>query len=240
MKIKDLPTSLRPREKATRYGIKTLSDIELIALLLGSGTKTENVIEVSTKLLSKIGGLEGLIHCNNELLKQISGIKEVKALILEAVKEIYIRVENQSKEDPYFINREELINKVIRRYQRSLGDSSQEVLIVVLMKNKKIIQEKILYIGTSSKISISIKDILREVVLHNATGFYLIHSHPSQIAIPSEEDIHMTKLIKEKAYLVNVRLIDSIIITRKDYISIFDYLDKLNLVSEKETTKLIN
>lgn len=232
MKIKDLPDSLRPREKATRYGIKTLSDIELIALLLGTGTKNENVIEVSTKLLSKIGGLEGLIHSNSELITQISGIKQVKALILEAVKEIYIRVENKIDEEPYSITREDLINKVIHKYQRSLGESSQEVLIVVLMKNKKIIQEKILYIGTSSKISISIKDIIREVLLHNANRFYIIHSHPSQIALPSEEDIHMTKLIYEKALLVNVKLVDSIIITQKDYISLLAYVNIHNSFSK--------
>ena len=205
MKIKELPNEERPREKALRYGINTLSNSELFAIILGSGTKNMNVLELATNLLSAIGGIKGLGHATYHTLKKINGIKEAKALMLASIGELYRRIDTNHERYE--------IGDIIEKYVNSIKNETQEKVIIIPSKNGiNPLFEKLLYIGVREKVLISIKDILREVYSVDARYFYLIHTHPHSLSFPSKEDIITFKHIKEECaskgiYLINLYII---------------------------------
>ena len=219
MKIKDLPKEERPREKAVRYGFNSLNNAELLAIILGSGTKEANVMQISTNLLSTIGGIKGLNNTSYYSLKRIYGIKEAKALMLASIMELYKRINISFTHDG--------IIEIINKYEKLLEDEKQEKVILLLSKDGiNIDAEKILYIGIENKVTIAMKDIYREVFTSDTRSFYLIHTHPTSYSIPSKEDIKTTLKIQEEAKKVGLKLLDHIIIGLDGYLSINNFLFK--------------
>ena len=99
------------------------------------------------------------------------------------------------------------------------SESQEQLIIVILNKNKQIVNEKILYIGNDNEISVNYRDIIRLIMIHNGYYFYLVHNHPNNTFEPSKADIALTKKIDEKAKSINVKLIDHLIISREGYYS---------------------
>lgn len=219
MKIKDLPINERPREKAKRQGFNVLANNELLAIILGSGSKNVNVLQLATNLLSEVGGLEGLVNTNYYNFKKMYGIKEAKALMLASMNELFFRlieIMNSPKEKKY-------ISDLLQNYQYTFANLSQEHLILVVVNSSyQIIKEKILYIGTNNKLLISFRDICKEVYSSNAHSYYLIHTHPSYISEASELDKLSTKKLFDKSKNAGLRLINHYIVTPTSYIAIMD------------------
>lgn len=216
--IRDLPTLDRPREKALRYGIDELSDAELIALIIGSGYHGENVNEVANKLLSTYNGLKGLSLASIPDMSKLKGIKTNKALLLAAIFEIHKRLNVKSieNEESQFIDSDYLYQK----YSSRLENANQEVLILVLVnKRRNIIREATLYKGTENDVIFSYKEMWRELFIHNAYGFYLIHNHPNNLANPSKKDILFTGEIIRESRRIRIPLIDHLIIGDDGYYS---------------------
>ncbi len=214
-KIKDLPYEIRPREKASRYGIDSLSDNELLAIIIGSGTKDNNVIELSNSLITDFGGLANLTHAKIQDLTKYKGIGKVKATYLLTIFTFAKRIKTNQIVSPKGVcNFLELVSS----YQAKIGDKEDEYLaIVVLNRNRIIKYEKILCIGGSNKVSVTNRDIIKEVFIHDGYSFYLFHNHPSENPTPSEEDIVMTTLISRQAKRAKIQLIDHIIVTKNNY-----------------------
>ena len=225
--IHDLPTLERPREKALRYGIDELSDAELLSLVIGSGYRGENVGEVANRLLSTYNGLEGLSQMSVPEISKNKGIKSNKALLLAAIFEIHKRlnvkrVENQECD---YIDSDYLYQK----YSPKLENINQEVLILVLVnKRRSIIREIVLYKGTESDVIFSYKEMWRELFIHNAYGFYLIHNHPNNLANPSKKDVIFTGEIVRESKKIRIPLIDHLIIGDDGYYS-FDKNKKITI-----------
>ena len=214
--VKNLPKYDRPREKANRYGIETLSDIELLSILLSSGYTGANAIEISTKLLSKYGGLKNLSEVSVAELKTNKGIKDAKSIFLSAVFEIHQRLLSRNDQEESLVSEEHLIKK----YYPILSKLTQEQFIIVLLNHRQeIIYETILYKGTENMINISFNDIQRMVFSHNSKAFYLIHNHVNGDSEPSEHDIIATDNIALKSNNANIKLIDHLIIAENDYYS---------------------
>ena len=215
--IKSLPILDRPREKAIRYGLDNLSDIELLAVLIGNGYKGENVIELSTHLISKYAGLENLSNIQFSELKKNKGIKNTKALILAAVFEMHRRLSIKKLEAiDSIIDAEYLYNK----YLPLIGESGQEqMVVVVLSRNKRIIHESILFKGDEKSIYYSFDKIADLVRSYGGKYYYLIHNHPSGDFDPSQQDKIGTQYLLMKSKKAGITLLDHIIISENGYYS---------------------
>lgn len=218
-KIVDLATVDKPREKAERFGIDSLKDEELLALIINSGIVGHSSLDIARDLLDDAHYLNELLYKPKEYFLSFKGLKTAKALNLMAVLEIAKRINEKQRliyEDKTIVTSDSLY----KRYSITLSKMTQEVLaIIILNKNKQIIYERILYQGDDNNISVNSRDILRLLMIHNGYYFYLIHNHPNNSFYPSEADITFTKRIKEKAKLFNVTLLDHLIISQNGYFS---------------------
>ena len=218
-KIIDLPISEKPREKAERFGVETLKDEELLAIIINSGTVGYSSLDIARDLLNECHNLNELLNKPTAYFYTFKGLKKAKALKLIAVLEIAKRINQKQRliyEEKTTVNSESLY----RRYAISLARNSQEVLaIIILNKNKQIIFEKILYQGDDNNLPLNMREILRLLMIHNAYYFYLIHNHPNNTLEPSKNDVAFTKKIEEKTKQLNIHLVDHLIISKDGYYS---------------------
>ena len=218
-KIQDLPVTEKPREKAERFGIESLKDEELLALVINSGTIGHSSLDIARDILFDCGNLSLLINKPSLYFYGFKGLKKARALSIIAALEIAKRV----NEKQLFNNEENQVvtsEILFRRYSFRLSGSTQEELIIVILnKNKQIINEQSVYRGDDNNIMINYRDILRLLMIHNGYYFYLIHNHPNNTFLPSDADVLFTKKIEEKAKQIHVKLLDHIIISKSGYYS---------------------
>ena len=216
MSIKDLPSNEKPREKLMRYGVEELSNVELITIIIGSGTKNNSAMDVAYNLIRN-KGLLSLSHIPYEEYMKIAGIKKAKALMLVSIFELYRRLSTLEHEQ---IDEEISSYHIYEKIKGSLKGVEQEVLgIIVLDKDKKVITEKIIYKGTKDYIKTSTRDILKILVLKNGKYFYIYHNHPDGSLDPSEDDIAFTESLIVETKRYGYQLLDHIILTEKGYFS---------------------
>jgi len=221
-KIRDLPICERPREKALTYGIESLSDIELIAIILGSGYQGQNVNELAARLVLSNGGIKGLSSLSFKELCSYKGVKSNKALLLLSIFELEKRLRTKS-----LFNDDETIDSLylFNKYRALLKDCHQEILIIVIINRKQqIIFEHNLYRGNDRELPFSLKDILRILLNHNGSGYYLLHNHPSGDITPSKNDMYFTSELIKESKKIKIPLIDHLIIGESGYSSIANIL----------------
>lgn len=217
MSLKD-QNILLPREKALRFGIESLTDKELLAILIGSGGKDNSVFEIADSLLRTYGSLSLLSRTNFKDLSSQKGIKNSKCLKLLTAFEIYRRLNKPEYKDKEILDE---TNKIYTRY-RYLEEYDQEILcLVMLNKRKRILKEKILYQGTCEGFNINLKEIISEILISKCSHFILLHNHvEDNDDLPSYEDIISTRIIKHSADELGVNLIDHLIIYNNHYYSL--------------------
>ncbi len=226
-KISQIPPLLRPREKAMRYGIKSLSDTELIALIISSGTKGHSALEISETLLGE-GGLTRLGEFELEDYTRFMGISKVTAVKLSAVLEIAKRYNYRLVE----ADSSDKIPDLIEKYQKLFKGENQEHLVVIsFSKSGAVTRETDLYKGTNEDLSASPREVLSEVLKRNSDRFMLIHNHPSGDLTPSDADIHFTEMVLEQSYKLNLRLLDHVIVSDSSY---FSFLNTNGVPLKKE------
>lgn len=220
-KIKDLPTYERPREKAKQFGIESLSNEELIALLLGTGTKNLSVMEVAHNLLSDNHGLSNLFRKPYQALLDVKGIGPGKALVLSATFELSKRYLTTNSGDEIIENSEQIYHRYISR----LKDLNNEVvMLVILNRRKRIIYEEIIFKGGEDRVGCSSGEIVKKVLIHGGKSFYLIHNHPSEIIEPSDFDRILTGNIEIEAKTLNINFVDHLIVSQNGFYSFFNEL----------------
>ena len=185
MKVTSMPADERPREKLARFGPGVLGDAELVALLLGSGTKGKNALELSREVLETFGGLEGLCQSSLAGIKTIPGIGEGKAAVLSAVGEILRRVMVGSK------GGKASLFDVAEGFRKKRYEC-EECHLLFLDGRGKVEGMSLLCRGNQGRIDVSPEQILRLALRQGATRFVLLHVHPSGIPLPSGEDIALT------------------------------------------------
>ncbi len=230
-KIKDLDPSERPREKALKYGVDSLSDEELLALIIGSGTKAVSVLEIAEHITKTYKNLANFSLENYTGLNAIKGIKKSKTLLLLAIFEFHKRVIRQNNSKKTAIGN--ALDVYSRYYDFSL--KTQEILLLLLLNKKgEVIKEVELYKGTSSSIDISIKEIMYQILIGQGDSFIVVHNHPSGNVLPSNDDIITTSLLKRKASELDIELKDHIIITKDAYYS-FNENERKKKLNNQET-----
>ena len=205
--IRDLPIDDRPRERLLEHGAETLSDAELIALLLGSGVRGKNAVQLARELLGE--GMSSLSRRDIKDLVKTPGVGPAKAARIGAVIEIARRVSSgRPDEKPTFdatILGPKLVTKYARHTQERLG-------ALFLDSRHRILQQREIYIGTIDHALVSTRDIIRFAVTDNAVAIVLFHNHPSGTTIPSKADIAFTKKLRESLSYCDIELLDHLII----------------------------
>lgn len=225
VKMKELPISERPYEKLEMYGASTLSNAELLAIIIKSGTKDESSVTLAQKILSlgkskncKEDNLKFLQELSIEEFMKIKGIGKVKAIQLKATCELAKRISKPIKEIKIKIKTPEDIANL---FMDELKTEKREIVKVVIMNSQNVILkiQNISQGGTSS-VQVNTKDILMEAVKIGAPKIIVIHNHPSGDAKPSIEDITFTKRLEKAAEILGVLLLDHIVIGYNQYTSI--------------------
>jgi len=219
--IKDIPIEERPRERLINLGVENLSNEELLAILLKSGTKNMSVKLLASNILKQLDSINDLKDITLETLMKIKGIKKAKACELLASIELGKRI-NQKISN---INQIKIIdsNSVFEYYKNILGDKKQEYFYCIYLDTKnQIIKDKLLFVGTINESLVHPREIFKEAYLLSASSIICIHNHPSGNITPSKNDILITKQLKEVGMLLGINLIDHIIIGKGEYFSFMD------------------
>ena len=207
--IRDLPDDDRPREKLARLGPSALSNAELLALFISSGTQGTSAIGIARELIAHFGTLRALSAANIPALKAQRGIGLAKASLLAAAFELGIRAARENAAATALDSPE----RIYELFSPELAHLDREHLVVALLNSRlrHLATEKI-SVGTLNETIAHPRDILRPAIGHNAHGFILIHNHPSGDPAPSQADVRLTKRIHEAASLMQIKLIDHLII----------------------------
>ncbi len=216
--IKGLLKEEMPREKLILNGPSNLTEIELLAIILRVGTKNKNVIELSREILSKF---RNNIICRKsyEELLEFNGISIAKACQIVSVFELSRRLSIKEIKKNIFLNSSKEIYEYINIFFTNL--QIEKIMIILVDSKNKLIRKEFIFEGTLNYSLIDSREIIKKCLTYNASGFFLVHNHPSGNSSPSNEDIEITKKIKEITDKINIRFLDHLIIG-DSYYSMFD------------------
>ncbi len=221
MNVKDLPLEDRPREKLGLRGVQNLTDAELLAVLLRTGTKGKSVVALSQELIGKYGNLAVIASKSSAELKRSNGIGSDKAATLLAAFEISRRIQSQSK---WFSNKKITSPKDIADiFIPLLRDELKErFLLVCLNSANKIIKFETISVGSLNSSVVHPREIFKVAIENSSASVILLHNHPSGNREPSSEDIAVTKKIVEAGKILEIPVFDHLIIAGNSYTSFVD------------------
>jgi len=215
--ICDLPMDERPRERLLRHGAGTMSNTELIAILLGSGVRGKNALQLARMLLGE--GLPKLARRDAQYFQAVCGIGPAKAARLAAAFEFALRVirmnltpEPEPTDYDDTILGTDLITKLASHTQERLG-------AVFLDSRRRILGQEEIFVGTIDQACVSPREILKRTLDQRATALVLYHNHPSGDPTPSHEDIQFTRAMKDVLKGIRTELLDHLVIGAHRYIS---------------------
>lgn len=221
MKVKDLPESERPRERFLKYGVESLSNEELLSIILKTGNKNRSVKELSIDILKCIKSIDELKNITKEQLESIYGIGIAQSLtilsVIELGKRIYMSNDNKKKT---ILNSSD---KIYEYMKYELLDKKQEYFYCLYLNTKKeVIKKKLLFIGTVNHSIVHPREVFKYAYLCSASAIICIHNHPSNDINPSMEDIRLTNSLVELGKMNGIPIIDHIIIGDNKYYSFYE------------------
>jgi DNA repair protein RadC len=216
--VHDLPLSERPRERLSKLGSEALSSQEILALILGRGTKGESVIVTAQKLLIRFGNLKNLASASIEELTQIKGIGPAKAAQIKATFELSKRLENSSSETTKItVKSPEDVVKTARNLLK--GKKKEHFLVICLDTRNHLIKTSTVSIGSLDCSIVHPREVFKDAISSSAASVIFIHNHPSGDPTPSEDDIKMTKRLIEAGEIIGIEVLDHIIICDSEHLS---------------------
>jgi DNA repair protein RadC len=219
-KIKDLPVMDRPIERLLNNGVETLNNEELLSIILKTGTKDKSVKELSLEIL-KEHDIHSLNDINIEELSKLKGIGKTKAATLIASIELGKRI-NRTIDTLNDIKIDNSL-KVFEYFKEILKDKNQEYFYCLYLNNrKKVIKNKLLFIGTLNYSTVHPREIFKEAYLAGATSIICIHNHPTGNVSPSNNDIELTNNLIKAGILLGIKVDDHLIIGKDKYFSFFE------------------
>ncbi len=234
MKIKELCRDERPREKMLKRGAKSLSNSELLAILLRTGRDGKNVIGLAQELLAKAdGSLTNIASMSIDSMRTIGGIGPSKAITIAAAFELGTRYSAELlKPNETSVTSPEIVYRLM--FQKLIGLDHEECWTLFLNRAKNIISIDKITTGSLTNTSMDTQGILRKALEKKADGIILVHNHPSGNPKPSKGDIIMTESLRRGANMLDISLVDHVIISDGRYYSfadeeIVDFQQVLNL-----------
>lgn len=220
LKIKEIPQDERPRERLLRYGVEQLSNEELLAILLKTGTRNMSAKVLASYILKELGSISELQHTSYQVLAHMKGIGSAKACTVLAAIELGKRV---LQKKPILFQKFEDAYQVASYYQDKIGTLKQEYFICIYLDvRKKLIHEKVLFIGTLNRSLVHPREVFKEAYQVSASSIICIHNHPSGEVLPSKEDILFTSQLVKVGKMLGIEVIDHIIIGEDKYYSFFE------------------
>lgn len=216
--IKEMPMAERPRERLIKFGTKSLSNDELLAILFRTGYHDLSVVELSKKVLYQLESLEDLKSLTYEELLKIKGIKHAKATTLLAAIELGYRLSTFKRETKIKITSP---FDVYHLLVHDIAHLDQENFIVIYLNVKsEILKKETLYIGTINQMTIHPREIFKKAIQLSAAAMIFVHNHPSGDSEPSKADIRATEHLQKTSEVMGIDLIDHIIIGHHEFYSI--------------------
>ncbi len=217
--MKEIPGMERPYEKCERRGAESLSDAELLAVLIRTGTRGENALELSERILYRAGekGILSIHQFSKERLMRIKGVGRVKAIQISCISELAKRLAKTSAQELLSFQNPDSIAKY---YMEDLRHEKQEHMKLLMLNSKaKLLGETTISKGTVNASLITPRELFIEALQKNAVSIIIMHNHPSGDPTPSREDQLTTRRIQEAGALIGIDLLDHIIIGNNCYIS---------------------
>ena len=211
-KIRDLPASARPRERLRELGAVKLSDIELLAVIIGKGVKGEPVLRVAERLLKEFGSLRDIANASVEQLYKFKGIGLAKATQIKAGLELGIRVSKQSalRMEKPCIKKPADVQALL---QGELRDKDKECFVLVMLDTRsRLIKYKEISAGSLDASIVHPREVFKEAISASAASVILAHNHPSGNPEASDDDIRLTKRLIEAGKIIDINVLDHIII----------------------------
>lgn len=218
IKIKDYPKEERPRERLLKYGESQLSNQEILAILLGTGTRKESVMDLANRVLMHFEGLKYLSEATIEELMAIKGIGNAKGIGILAAIELGKRIQRYKPSERYVIRSPEDGADYVMEEMRNL---KQEHLVALFLNTKnQIIHQQTIFIGSLNSSIVHPREIYREAVKRSAASIICAHNHPSGDPTPSQEDIHVTRRLVDAGKIMGIELLDHLVIGNNKFISL--------------------
>ena len=215
--IRELPSEERPRERLLTLGAASLTNSELIAILLRTGVRGESVLNLAMRLLTTCSGLRGLLHASVAEICTLRGVNEAKAAQVIAALELGRRAASVAPGERAMIRTPEDIYNLIGA---ELAHLAQERLCVVLLSTKQeVLRVQRVYQGTVDSASVRIAEVLRPAIKENCPNFIVVHNHPSGDPTPSSEDIRITQRLVASAATMDIDLQDHLVIGAGGFVS---------------------
>ena len=219
--MRDIPQNDRPYEKCLAMGPYNLSDAELLAVIIRTGSRDSNSLALAEQILTlnyPEDGLTGLLHLSLQELMQVHGIGRVKAIQLLCIGELSRRI--WKKEAVRNITVFDDPNAIANYFMEDMRHMEQEQLHVMFLNTKNVlIKDMLLAKGTVNATVASPREIFIEALRHHAVNIILVHNHPSGDPTPSQDDFNLTRRVKEAGDLIGIRLMDHVVIGDNAYCS---------------------
>ncbi len=220
-KMMDVPRSERPRERFLKQGVSSLTNQDLLSIILKNGTKGQNVQEVALLLLETFGGVDKLSNMSIVNLSKIKGIGPVKAMellcCLELGKRIYL---NSNTEVGVVLDHPEAIYKNMRYL--FYGKKQEYFYCLYLNQKQQLIERKLLFMGTINRSVVHPREVFKEAYLASASSIVCVHNHPSNDLHPSREDLNFTNSLVEIGKIQGIPIADHLIIGETGYYSFYE------------------
>lgn len=216
--IEEIPNSSRPRERLEHFGVKSLADHELLAILLRTGTKGNNVIGLAIEVLKVVEGINRLKQVSLQELMQIPGIGKVKATEILAAVEFGRRISKSTQLKEGTVSSSEWVGQYL---QEELSNLNQENVMALYLNTKnEIIKKDIVFIGSLNSSVAHPREIFNRAISYSAARIIIAHNHPSGNIEPSEADLSFTNRMVEAGELIGIELLDHFIIGENCYLSL--------------------
>lgn len=227
MKLKELISEDKPREKLLKKGAEYLTDSELLAIILRTGNKSESVTELSNRILKRIGGVKNLKNMTINTLTQIEGIKLGKASSILASFELAKRA-LKNDEPIKFKNTIDMYNYIKNDF---LYELQEKFIILLFDKQFKLIKKCEVFKGTIDAVNVYPREIFKEALKENASFIVLAHNHLGGEVMPSIQDDEITKILVKNGQLIGIKVVDHLIVTPNSYFSYYENAQKNKLVA---------
>lgn len=228
MKIKEIPISLRPREKALKEGLHTLSDRELLAIFIRQGTRQFSALQVADKLLSMSGSISGLNAVDKDDLMKLPGISHVKSIEILALVEVSKRMIRPMLNEIIQIDKP---HKLVSWLNLEVGYKRQEYFLAVYLdKQNRLLSYSYLFKGTLDRSVVHPREIFKEAVKKSASRIILVHNHPSGGLTPSHSDLETTEILVDAGQMMGVFILDHLIVSEGSFVSIREKMPHLFLL----------
>jgi DNA repair protein RadC len=219
--IKDLPKEERPRERLERYGAQVLSDAELLALLIRTGTPAESALVLAQRILKGDGAKSGLAFVADSSIEELSRIKGIglaKSVQIKAAVELGRRISSYTGQNPTVINTPVDVKNLLMEEMRFLEKEHFKVILLNI-KNHVISVEDI-SVGSLNSSIVHPREVFKPAIRRSSASMILVHNHPSGDPTPSREDIEITRRLIEAGKILGIEVVDHVIIGNGIYISL--------------------